>query len=226
MTVGPHTVRLGLASHGNVYTAAYIGLKEGFFKTRDLDVQLSYHGVSGVVDALDEAAIDMGFTVFPDNVMRWVSSPKTRAVVIASANARAVNERWLLAGIMTTREYLASNRAQVLSFMKGMLESVHLMWTDHEKGARYMVEDQGATRDIGIPQFRAVTAPLNLFRQVLGKMPQRMELTEEHIANALAFLSMVHGELRDVAPAVFYDSTVLEELGREGFVDRLWTANL
>ncbi|HEX9878958.1 MAG TPA: hypothetical protein VGB25_02050, partial [Candidatus Binatia bacterium] len=103
MTVGPHTVRLGLASHGNVYTAAYIGLKEGFFKTRDLDVQLSYHGVSGVVDALDEAAIDMGFTVFPDNVMRWVSSPKTRAVVIASANARAVNERWLLAGIMTTR---------------------------------------------------------------------------------------------------------------------------
>ncbi len=223
MAFEPRRVRLGLASHGNVYTAAYIGVKEGFFAKNGLDVQLSYHGVLEVMEALDGGTIDIGFTVFPDNVVRWVTLPKTRGVVIASGNARAVNEQWLLYGIMTTVEYLKSNRADVLNFMKGMLESVHLMWVDHKKGVRYMVEDQGAVRDIGIPQFTSVTAPLSLYRQVLGKIPKRMEITEKYISNALAFLIMVHQELDKVDPAIFYDKTVLEELGNEGFIDRLWS---
>lgn len=223
MALQQKRVKLGLASHGNVYTAAYIGVQEGFFAGNGLDVQLSYHGVLEVIDALDEGVIDMGFTVFPDNVLRWVTSPKTRAVVIATGNARAVNEKWLLNGVMTTAEYRKSNRADVLNFMKGMLESVHLMWVDHEKGAGYMVDDQGATRDIGISQFTNVTDPSRLYRQVLGKIPKRMEITEEHISNALAFLIMVHPELDQVDPAMFYDKTVLEELGNEGFIDQLWS---
>jgi len=225
MALESRTVRLGLAAHGNVYTAAYIGKKEEFFSKNGLDVQLSYHGVPGVIEALDAGTIDVGFTVFPDNVVRWVTAPKTKAVVIASGNARAVNERWLLSSVMTTREYLKSNRADVLDFMKGMLESVHLMWMDHEKGARYMVEDQGEVRDIGISQFSSITAPLSLYRQVLGKMPKRMEISEEHISNALAFLIMVHQELDKVDPGIFYDKTVLEELGNAGFIDRLWSEN-
>ena len=222
MSLQPRTLRLGLAAHGNVYTAAYIGIREGFFASKGLDVQLDYHGVAGVIEALDGGTIDVGFTVFPDNVMRWVTEPKTNAVVIASGNDRAVNERWLLNGILTTRDYLKSYRPEVLDFMKGMLESVHMMWMDHDRGAQYMVEDQGGVRDIGISQFSSITSPLSLYRQVLGKIPKRLEITEEHISNALEFLMMVHGELDRVDPSIFYDKTVLEELEKVGFVDKLW----
>src|SRR6185437_10052812 len=113
----------------------------------------------------------------------------------------------------TTRKLIASNRPLVMNVMRGFVETIHLFKTRPEIVVpllqRYLaIEDRGAAEQLyafHVPVFQKVPRPalggLQNVRDVLaGKYPAASLLKETDIA----------------------DASFIEQLEREGFIDRLY----
>ena len=116
----------------------------------------------------------------------------------------------------TTRRLIASDRALVMDVMRGFVETIHLFKTRPDVVVpllqRYLkIEDRKAAEDLyafHVPVFQKVPRPafpgMQNLREVLAKKyPAAMSLKETDIA----------------------DSSFVDELERNGFIDRLYAAD-
>jgi ABC-type nitrate/sulfonate/bicarbonate transport system substrate-binding protein len=116
----------------------------------------------------------------------------------------------------TTRKLIASDRALVMSVMQGFVETIHLFKTRPDIAVpmlqKYLkIEDRNAAQDLyafHVPLFQRVPRPsfpgLQNLRDVLAaKYPAAATLKESDIA----------------------DSSFIDELERDGFIDRLYAAD-
>lgn len=107
-----------------------------------------------------------------------------------------------------TRSYLQQNRAAVKGFIKGQIEAMHYVKTNKEGSIKIL------RKNLQVSDNEAVDGTYEFFSKRLGRVP-RTEL--EGIKNVLA--SIDAGQRN---PSEFIDMSLIDEIEREGFVQKLW----
>jgi ABC-type nitrate/sulfonate/bicarbonate transport system substrate-binding protein len=109
---------------------------------------------------------------------------------------------------IVTRSYLQQNRAAVKGFIKGQIEAMHYVKTNKEGSLKIL------KKNLQISDPEAVEGTYEFFAKRLPRTP-RTEL--EGIKNILA--SIDAGQKN---PAEFIDMSLIDEIEREGFVQKLY----
>ena len=109
---------------------------------------------------------------------------------------------------IVTRPYLQQNRAAIKGFIKGQIEGVHYVKTNKEGSLKVL------RKYLQITEGEAVEGTYEFFAKRLARSP-RTEL--EGIKNILA--SIGAGQKN---PAEFIDMSVIDEIEKEGFVQKLY----
>jgi ABC-type nitrate/sulfonate/bicarbonate transport system substrate-binding protein len=109
---------------------------------------------------------------------------------------------------IVTRSQLQQNRAQIKGFIKGQIEAMHYVKTNKEGSVKIL------RRHLQISDNEAVEGTYEFFAKRLGRSP-RTEL--EGIKNILTYLNA--GQKN---PADFIDMSLIDEIEKEGFVQKLY----
>lgn len=109
---------------------------------------------------------------------------------------------------IVTRSYLQHNRAAVKGFIKGQIEAMHYVKTNKEGSMRIL------KKHLQISDPEAVEGTYEFFAKRLPRTP-RTEL--EGIKNILASIDAAQKN-----PADFVDMSLIDEIEREGFVQKLY----
>jgi len=109
---------------------------------------------------------------------------------------------------MVTRSYLQQNRAAVKGFIKGQIEGMHYVKTNKEGSLKIL------RKYLQITDAEAVEGTYEFFAKRLPRSP-RTEL--EGIKNILASIGAAQKN-----PAEFIDMTLIDEIEKEGFVQKLY----
>jgi len=109
---------------------------------------------------------------------------------------------------IVTRSYLQQNRAQLKGFIKGQIEGIHYVKTNKEGSLKIL------RKYLQITDNEAVEGTYEFFAKRLSRSP-RTEL--EGIKNILA--SIGAGQRN---PAEFVDMNLIDEIEKEGFVQKLY----
>jgi ABC-type nitrate/sulfonate/bicarbonate transport system substrate-binding protein len=107
-----------------------------------------------------------------------------------------------------TRSYLQQNRAAVKGFIKGQIEAMHYVKTNKEGSIKIL------KKHLQVSDNEAVDGTYDFFAKRLARTP-RTEI--EGIKNVLASIGAAQ---RD--PGEFVDMGLIDEIEREGFVQKLW----
>jgi len=109
---------------------------------------------------------------------------------------------------IVTRSYLQQNRAAVKGFIKGQIEGMHYVKTNKEGSLKIL------KKHLQVTDPEAVDGTYEFFAKRLSRVPR----TEpEGIKNILASIGAAQ---RD--PADFFDMSLVDEIEREGFVEKLY----
>ena len=109
---------------------------------------------------------------------------------------------------IVTRSHLQQNRAQLKGFIKGQIEGIHYVKTNKEGSLKIL------RKYLQITDNEAVEGTYEFFAKRLSRSP-RTEL--EGIKNILA--SIGAGQRN---PAEFIDMSLIDEIEKEGFVQKLY----
>ena len=109
---------------------------------------------------------------------------------------------------IVTRSYLRQNRAAIKGFIKGQIEGMHFVKTNKEGSLKIL------RKHLQITDIEAVEGTYEFFAKRLPRSP-RTEL--EGIKNIL--LSIDAGQKN---PADFIDMSLIDEIEKEGFVQKLY----
>jgi ABC-type nitrate/sulfonate/bicarbonate transport system substrate-binding protein len=109
---------------------------------------------------------------------------------------------------IVTRSYLQQNRAGIKGFIKGQIEGIHYVKTNKEGSLKVL------RKYLQITDAEAVEGTYEFFAKRLSRSP-RTEL--EGIKNILT--SIGAGQK---SPAEFVDMSVIDEIEKEGFVQKLY----
>jgi NitT/TauT family transport system substrate-binding protein len=109
---------------------------------------------------------------------------------------------------IVTRSYLQQNRATVKGFIKGQIEGMHYVKTNREGSLRIL------RKRLQVTDAEAVEGTYEFFARRLSQSP-RTQL--EGIKNILASIDASQRN-----PAEFVDMSILDEIEKEGFVQRLY----
>lgn len=109
---------------------------------------------------------------------------------------------------MVTRSYLQQNRAAIKAFIKGQIEGMHYVKTNKEGSVKIL------KKYLQVSDADAIDATYEYFSKRLGRTP-RTEL--EGIKNVL--VSIGAGQR---SPTEFVDMSLIDEIEKEGFVQKLY----
>jgi ABC-type nitrate/sulfonate/bicarbonate transport system substrate-binding protein len=109
---------------------------------------------------------------------------------------------------IVTRSYLQQNRAVVKGFIKGQIEGMHYVKTNKEGSLKIL------KKHLQVADAEAVEGTYEFFAKRLPRVP-RTEM--EGIRNILRSIDAGHKE-----PAEFLDMSLIDEIEREGFVQKLY----
>jgi ABC-type nitrate/sulfonate/bicarbonate transport system substrate-binding protein len=109
---------------------------------------------------------------------------------------------------IVTRSYLQQNRATVKGFIKGQIEAMHYVKTNKEGSLKIL------KKHLQVSDPEAVEGTYEFFSKRLARVP-RTEM--DGIKNVLASIGAAQ---RD--PGEFVDMSLIDEIEREGFVQKLY----
>src|SRR5262245_28154432 len=109
---------------------------------------------------------------------------------------------------IVTRSYLQQNRAAIKGFIKGQIEGIHYVKTNKEGSLRIL------RKYLAITDSEAVEGTYEFFAKRLARSP-RTEL--EGIKNILVSIGAAQK-----SPADFIDMSLIDEIEKEGFVQKLY----
>jgi ABC-type nitrate/sulfonate/bicarbonate transport system substrate-binding protein len=109
---------------------------------------------------------------------------------------------------IVTRSYLQQNRAAVKGFIKGQIEAMHYVKTNKEGSLKIL------KKNLQVSDPEAVEGTYEFFAKRLARVPR----TEaEGIKNVLASIGAAQKD-----PGEFVDMSLIDDLEREGFVQKLY----
>ena len=109
---------------------------------------------------------------------------------------------------IVTRSYLQQNRAAVKGFIKGQIEGMHYVKTNKEGSLKIL------KKHLQVADTEAIEGTYDFFAKRLGRVP-RTEV--EGIRNILATIDTPKKD-----PGEYLDMSLIEEIEREGFVQKLY----
>jgi chromosomal replication initiation ATPase DnaA len=107
-----------------------------------------------------------------------------------------------------TRAHLQQNRAAIKGFIKGQIEGMHYVKTNKEGSLKIL------RKHLQVTDPEAVEGTYEFFAKRLSRSP-RTEL--EGIKNILASIDAAQRK-----PAEFIDMSLIDEIEKEGFVQKLY----
>ena len=116
---------------------------------------------------------------------------------------------WLYSGLVVHRDFLKSNRPQVLAFLKATVEGNYLAVSDEKRAKTVLARELGLTDqkfiDISYANFKAET-------------PMNAEMTLEGARNIIDIVAVPPASRE---PAAYMDDTLHSELEAEGFFSKM-----
>jgi NitT/TauT family transport system substrate-binding protein len=166
---------------------------------------LQMGGTPGVAQGLESGRIEVG--VLGDSGMLLVF--RGRAKPLKGASAREMGFRGTDALITTTERKIKANRAAVVRFMQAYLETIHYFQTNKAGTARILQKYMRGVSE------EDITLWCDELRPILKPVPYADE-------DALrAELEMMGGQNQQI-PAGYINNSILDEIKKSGFIDKLY----
>jgi ABC-type nitrate/sulfonate/bicarbonate transport system substrate-binding protein len=117
-------------------------------------------------------------------------------------------------GIVATKSFIKSRPDTLKSFLKALIESIHLFKTNKEKSLQVMAL-YTKTKDL-----EALEEGYQIFaHKVLSEKPY---VRDEALKPILEEVSIRKPDAKETKPSQFYDNRFIEELDKSGFIDSLY----
>ncbi len=118
------------------------------------------------------------------------------------------------AGIVATKSFIKSRTDTLRSFLKALMESIHLFKTNKEKSLQVMAL-YTRTKDL-----EALEEGYQIFaHKMIDRKPY---VRDEALRPILDQAALKKPEAKGAKPAQFYDNRFIEELDKSGFIDSLY----
>jgi ABC-type nitrate/sulfonate/bicarbonate transport system substrate-binding protein len=179
-------------------------LKKAGLKESDVSV-LQMGGTPGVTQALESGRIEVG--VLGDSSMLLVLNGKTRQ--LKGASARELGIPGLDAPVTTTERKLKRDRAAAVRFMQAYVEAIHYFKTNR---AGTVLILQKYLRGLSAEQIGAWADDVKENMETIP-YPDEAGLRSE--------MEQVSAP-KSVAPAQFVDRSILDEIKKSGFIEKLY----
>jgi ABC-type nitrate/sulfonate/bicarbonate transport system substrate-binding protein len=166
---------------------------------------LQMGGTPGVAQGLESGRIEVG--VLGDSGLLLVF--RGRAKPLKGASAREMGFRGTDAPLTTTDRKIKSDRAGVVRFMQAYLETIHYFQTNKAGTARILKKYMGGTSEEDISLW------CDDLRGILKPVPYA---DEEALRAELEMMNIPGNQI----PAGYINNSVLDELKKSGFIDKLW----
>ena len=196
---------IGVTQYGSAGdTFLRAALKKIGLKDSDVTI-LQMGGTPGVSQGLEAGRIEVG--VLGDSGMMLVYNGIVRP--LKGASARELGFKNLDAPLSTMERKIRNDRSAVMRFMQAYVEAIHYFKTNKAGTLRIFQKYMRGQKEENL------AAWFEDFRESLRPMPYPDE-------DALrAELEQVSGP-KSLAPSAFLNTTFLDELKRNGFVDKLY----
>lgn len=189
-------------SGGDTFLRA--ALRKSGIKEAEVTI-LQMGGTPGVAQGLDSGRIEVG--VLGDSGLLLVF--RGRAKPLKGASAREMGFRGTDAPLTTTDRKIKNDRASVSRFMQAYLETIHYFQTNKTGTARILKKYMGGTSEEDISLW------CDELRANLKPIPYADE-------DALrAEIEMMNTPGLQIPPG-YINNSILDELKKNGFIDKLW----
>ena len=116
-------------------------------------------------------------------------------------------------GINTTAALLKQNRPMVVNFLKGYIEGIHYMNTHKDRKSEILQR---------YFQNSDMTAMGYLYEETTRRLEKDLRASPESIRFHLEMAALDDPRARKFGEKEFWDSSVVEEIRRSGFVEQLY----
>ena len=166
---------------------------------------LQMGGTPGVAQGLESGRIEVG--VLGDSGMLLVF--RGRAKPLKGASAREMGFRGVDAPITTTERKLKADRGAVMRFMRAYLETVHYFQTNKAGTARILQKYMRGVSE------EDITMWCDDLRPIIKQVPYPDE-------DALRAEMEMMGTASQQLPAGYINNSILDEIKKSGFIDKLY----
>ncbi len=189
-------------SGGDTFLRA--ALRKSAIKEPEVTI-LQMGGTPGVAQGLESGRIEVG--VLGDSGLLLVF--RGRAKPMKGASAREMGFRGTDAPLTTTDRKIKGDRAGVVRFMQAYLETVHYFQTNKAGTARILKKYMGGTSEEHISLW------CDELRAGIKPVPYA---DEEALRAELEMMNVPGNQI----PAGYINNSILDELKKSGFIDKLW----
>jgi NitT/TauT family transport system substrate-binding protein len=168
-------------------------------------LQLGNPGV--VLTGIKDGRVDAGL-VSPDNLF---TVKKLGLHVLL--DLRQLSIEYLTTDIVTTRSFMAGQPDTVRSFMKAVVEGIHYFKSNKEKSMEVMA------KYMKVDDVQMIEAGYQWYAQSYERKPY---VSVNGVNAVLEHLAVKNPKAKEAKPEAFFDSKVIGELDRSGFIDSLY----
>jgi NitT/TauT family transport system substrate-binding protein len=166
---------------------------------------LQMGGTPGVAQGLESGRIEVG--VLGDSGLLLVF--RGRAKPMTGASAREMGFRGTDAPLTTTERKIKADRPAVVRFMQAYLETIHYFQTNKSGTSRILKKYMGGTSE------EHITLWCDELRAGIKPVPYA---DEEALRAELEMMNIPGNQI----PAGYINNSILDELKKSGFIDKLW----
>ncbi|MEK7340746.1 MAG: ABC transporter substrate-binding protein [Candidatus Binatota bacterium] len=196
---------IGVTQYGSAGdTFIRVALKTAGLKESEVTI-LQMGGTPGVSQALEAGRIEVG--VLGESGMLLVFRDKVRP--LKGASSRELGFLGLDAPLATTERKIKGDRGSVLRFMQGYLEAIHYFKTNKAGTIRILQKYMRGLNEEHIGMW------YEDYRDSLNPAPYPDE------GGLRSELEQINAP-KSHSPAFFVDTTILDEIKKSGFLDRLY----
>jgi NitT/TauT family transport system substrate-binding protein len=159
---------------------------------------------SARVAALEKGLVIAAMITPPYDMVARESGMKFLAKIDAPVIAGGINVR---------SDYLQGNREKIIRFLKGYIEAIHFLINNKRETVNIFSEYLGA-RDPKIIEF--------FYEEIAGRVEKNLNPDPESVRFTLDFIGRLYPKAKEVKITDFSDLSLLEEIQKSGFVEKLY----
>jgi NitT/TauT family transport system substrate-binding protein len=201
--------RIGVTRFGGTmdfatrYFLKHAGLEPG----RDV-AMIQIGRVQDILSALVNGSVDAGTMAFPYNINAKESGFRELADLSQSG------ARYASSSFVAKRQFLVHNKRQADSFIRAIIEGIHLIGTRREQGIKIL------SRYTRLSDMKILTQSYDFHARVIW--PRVPEIQPEDLKLVLEELAENNPRAREIDPAEIVYPNIVKDVVASGFVDRIY----
>ena len=155
------------------------------------------------------AALENGLVV-----AAMITPPYDRVAIESGMKSLAKIDAPIIAGGINVRsDYLQSNREKLVRFLKGYIEAIHFLINNKKETIKIFSDYLGA-RDPKVIEF--------FYGEIAGRVEKNLSPDPESVRFTLDFIGRLNPKAKDIKPTDFSDLSLLQEIHKSGFIEKLY----